>query len=80
MKTHNQLIRNINGQLEGVSRMIDAKEDPYKTIIQMKAAKSALNSVMNKYIQENLWTVLEDCDDKQETCKKFIAEILNNDN
>lgn len=52
-KNPTQLINNVIGQLEGVNRMIEAKKDCYKTIIQLKAARAALDNVFYEFIQTN---------------------------
>lgn len=54
MKTQKQLINNIIGQLEAINRMTEEGEDCRKIIMQMKAVRSALAGVMNKYVQENI--------------------------
>lgn len=54
MKTQKQLINNIIGQLESINRMTEEGEDCRKIIMQMKAVRSALAGVMNKYVQENI--------------------------
>jgi DNA-binding FrmR family transcriptional regulator len=54
MKTIEQLLNNLNGQIDGIKRMINADKDCGEVIIQMKAVKSGLNNVMDKYIMENM--------------------------
>lgn len=81
MKTYDQLLNNIMGQLNGVGRMIKNKEDCFQTLTQMKAARSALSSLMNKYMRENFQACLTQCKRKGEhddVCKKFFDEIINN--
>lgn len=80
MKSQKQLINNVIGQLNGVNRMIEEKTDCFSVITQMKAAKSALNSAMNKYIEENFSTCLSGCNTnkKNEMLKKLILELTKN--
>jgi len=53
MKTQKQLINNIIGQLNGINKMIEEEKDCFVVMTQIKAAKSALNSFTNKFIEEN---------------------------
>lgn len=53
MKTQEQLINNIIGQLNGINKMIEEEKDCFMVMTQIKAAKSALNSFTNKFIEEN---------------------------
>jgi DNA-binding FrmR family transcriptional regulator len=49
-KTPRQLINNISGQLSGIGRMLDEQQDCLVVLIQLKAAKAALDSLANKLI------------------------------
>ena len=78
MKTYEQLINNIVGQLNGVNRMMENEENCFDTLAQLKAVKSALNSFTSKFLQENFLKCLERGDEPNEVvCKKFFSEILN---
>lgn len=79
-KTEQQLINNIIGQLNGVKKMMDQDEFCFDVLAQMKAARSAMNSVMSKYMEKNFWKMMNECDDKEEFCKKFMAEFVKNSN
>lgn len=79
MKNTEQLINNIIGQLEGIKRMMANKEECRDILIQLKASKSAINSVINKIIEESTLNCLSD--DKKidkEQVKKLIKEIVKN--
>ncbi len=81
MKTTEQLINNIIGQLKGVNKMLNEEKDCFKILVQMKAAKAAINAVMNKYIEENLKICLRQnrrSGQNQEKIKKLFAEIVKN--
>jgi len=80
MKTQEQLLNNIIGQLKGVNKMIDGKKNCFSVITQMKAIKSAVNSLMNKYIEENFVNCLDSCDlnKKNKMMKKLILELNKN--
>ena len=60
MKTAEQRINNIIGQLEGVKKIISTKEktDCLKLLIQLKAIKSATASLMSKIIEEEFSSCL----------------------
>lgn len=80
MKTQEQLINNIIGQLNGINRMIEEKKDCFSVIVQMKAVKSALNSLTNKYIEENFVSCLDSRGSrkKSEMIKKLVLELTKN--
>ena len=78
-KTSEQLINNIVGQLNGINKMVDNKKDCFAVLIQMKAVKSAMNSFMNKYIEDNFSSCMT-CPTKikQNKMKKLIVELTKN--
>jgi DNA-binding FrmR family transcriptional regulator len=80
MKNNKQLIRNIIGQLEGVSRMMEKEEDCQKVIIQMKAARSAMASVMEKYLKNSISLCLQGVKNKKKSkeMEKIISELIRN--
>lgn len=81
-KTHQQLINNVIGQLNGVNSMIERGEDCFKVLTQMKAARSGITSLMNKYIEENFINCLsntcEGAGKKRDTeeLKKLLSELV----
>lgn len=78
MKTQEQLINNIIGQLNGINKMIQEEQDCFKVITQMKAVKSATSSLMNKFIEENFAKCADSCGSKKDanTMKKLIIELV----
>ena len=82
MKKNNiQLINNIIGQLAGVKEMLTKNEECFNVLTQMKAAKSGLNSVINKYLEENFAACLNNKNkgnNTSELCHQFFKEILKN--
>lgn len=78
MKNKEQLINNIIGQLNGISKMIRAKQDCRAVITQFKAVKSAVNAVMGKYIEENVDNCFKTKIGKKEKIKNLVREIIKN--
>lgn len=53
MKTTPQRINNIIGQLEGAKKMLsDNQRDCFALLIQLKAARCAMSSLMEKIVSE----------------------------
>ena len=78
MKNHHQLINNITGQLNGIQKMIENEKDCFEVLTQLKAVKSALNSLTNKYLEENFIKCIKKKETSKETvCHKFFKEILS---
>ncbi len=73
MKNTNQLINNIIGQLEGVKKMIKADKDCEAVLIQLKAAKSALDTATARYLEEHLDYCLKR--GKKQKIKRLVAEL-----
>lgn len=78
MKTNEQLINNIIGQLNGINKMMEDNKDCFQVIIQMKAAKSAMASLLNKIIKEEYIQCLRSCKNKQaeENLQKLVLELV----
>lgn len=52
MKTSEQRINNIIGQLEGVKKLLSfPREDCSELFIQLKAVRSAISSLMNQVLE-----------------------------
>lgn len=52
MKSIGQRLNNINGQVDGVKKMIQSKKDCVQILTQLKAIKSAVNGVMDALVEE----------------------------
>lgn len=77
MKNDSQRINNIIGQLEGIKKMMETREDCLMIVIQLKAVKSALNSLMRKIISENANDCLKNMHNaKIERFNKIINELI----
>lgn len=80
MKTAEQRINNIIGQLNGVKKMLTDKErDCFSVIMQLKAGKSALDSLMGEIISGELDHCLRAGQpNKREEIEKIFKEIIKN--
>jgi len=67
VKTNQQRLNNIIGQLEGIKKMMDSKAECLKILTQLKASKSALSSVTDSVIEDKFNTCLKSLskDDKK---------------
>jgi len=79
MKTTEQLINNIIGQLEGVKKMLQEKKDCEDIVVQLKASKSAINNLMDKILEEQSLECLRGSSKKdKERIRKLLKEIIKN--
>lgn len=79
MKTSEQRINNIIGQLEGVKKMLseDAR-DCVSLIVQLKAIKSAMASLMEKVIADEFsYCLLDEKFTAQHKMEKIFKELIN---
>jgi DNA-binding FrmR family transcriptional regulator len=67
VKTNQQRLNNIIGQLEGIKKMMDSKADCLKILTQIKATSSALSAVMDSVVEDKFNTCLKSLskDDKK---------------
>jgi DNA-binding FrmR family transcriptional regulator len=76
-KSEIHLINNVIGQLEGVKRMLEGEEDCYKVIIQMKAAKGALENAFFQFTEKNLLHCAAQLGKKDRAeLEKLLKEII----
>ncbi len=79
MKTNEQRINNIIGQLEAFKRNANSSNyDCFQKIIQLKAIRSALASLSEKLVQEELDSCLNNNakKNKKDKLELIIKEIL----
>lgn len=77
MKTTEQRINNIVGQLEGAKKMLSAsKPDCFAVMIQLKAARSAVSALMDKIMNEEMEVCFKSKNKQQEKISKIIKEII----
>jgi DNA-binding FrmR family transcriptional regulator len=72
MKTNTQRLNNVIGQVEGVKKMMENKEDCIKILTQLKAVRSAVNSVIDNIFEEQLDSCMSSLKDSD---KKLIVKI-----
>lgn len=77
MKTTEQRINNIIGQLEGAKKMLNSKpKDCFAIMVQFKAIRSAVSSLMNKVIEEEMAECFVGKNKNQEKINKIFKEII----
>ncbi|MFA6417154.1 MAG: metal-sensitive transcriptional regulator [Patescibacteria group bacterium] len=79
MKTSEQRINNIIGQLEGVKKMLaGGPQDCVSLIVQLKAVKSAMASLMEKIIADEFnYCLLDEKLSSQQKMEKIFKELIN---
>ncbi len=79
MKTSEQRINNIIGQLEGIKKMlVNDPEDCFSLLTQMKAVKSALSSLTEQLLSSELDRCLSDklSPDKRRKMETLFKEVI----
>ncbi len=78
MRNTEQRINIIIGQLEGVKKMLSNKDTScFDSVIQLKAIKSSLSSLMDKILKEEFDVCFaKQCPNNKEKIKKIVSEIL----
>lgn len=79
MKTTEHRINNIIGQLEGIKRMlVNAPEDCFSLLTQMKAVKSAMSSLTEQILSLELDRCLSDklSPDKRKKMEVIFKEVI----
>ncbi len=67
-------LKRIEGQVRGILKMIEEKQDCEKVLQQLSAARSALYRVGTSYISMNM----EECLNKEITCAPDTEEKIRN--
>jgi len=76
-KNQEQLINNVIGQLEGIKRMNREKKDCFEIIIQMKAAKSAFDRVMENFLKSNFLDCASEMKKQdREKIERLLKELM----
>ena len=72
MKSIQQRLNNIAGQVEGIKKMVDKNQDCLKILIQLKATKAAIGSVMDTVVEEQFESCLKSVKNED---KKLLIKI-----
>ena len=77
MKTTEQRINIIVGQLEGAKKMLNCKDkECLAVIVQLKAARSAISSLMSKLLEEDMDCCFLKKNKQSEKIAKIFKEII----
>lgn len=78
MRSTEQRINIIIGQLEGVKKMLNQESSScFDSVVQLKAVKSSISSLMDKVMEEEFNTCfLKECPSNKEKIKKIFSEVL----
>ncbi|MDD3711147.1 MAG: metal-sensitive transcriptional regulator [Patescibacteria group bacterium] len=78
MRSIEQRINILIGQLEGVKKMLNSKNNNcFDSVIQLKAIKSSISSLMDRVLEEEFNTCfLKECPSNKEKVKKIFSEVL----
>jgi len=76
-KTLMQRINNISGQLAGVGKMMaEPEQDCFQVIMPLKAIKSAVSTLMEKYMESEFeYCLNRNKPSEKEQLKKIFSEI-----
>jgi DNA-binding FrmR family transcriptional regulator len=79
LKTSQQLINNIIGQLNGIKNMLAEEKECILVMNQMKAVRAAFNSLVCKYLSEQTDSCLKKSgtEIQKEKIRKLITQIMN---
>jgi DNA-binding FrmR family transcriptional regulator len=74
VKSIQQRLNNVSGQIEGVKKMVDGNRDCVQVLTQLKAIKSAVGSLMDAIVEEKFDTCIKSV---KEEDKKLLIKIKN---
>ncbi len=67
----------ISGQIQGLKKLIESKEDCRKVIIQFKAADSAFRKALREYLRENMSSCLHTVNKKnRKEMEDLMADLI----
>jgi len=76
MKSTEQRINNVIGQLEGVKRMLDDGKECTDILTQLKASHSALSALMTGFVEENILERIDSmCNADKQELHRLIKEL-----
>ena len=75
-RSPDQLLNMVIGQLEGVKKMLAGDKDCLKVLVQLKAAKSALNNATTRILSDNMNHCLTSTKPKdRQQLESLLAEL-----
>lgn len=72
MKSIQQRLTNIEGQIGGVKKMIATNKDCVQILIQLKAIRSAISGVMDVMVEEKFETCMKGLKNEE---KKLLVKL-----
>lgn len=78
VKTKTQRINTIIGQLNGVNDMLSTNSSCEEVLMQLKAIKSSVNSLMDNVIEEQFETCLSTLKNKDKKILKNLKKYVTN--
>ena len=76
MRTTEQKINNIIGQLEGIKNMLESNRSCTDVLTQLKASKAGLCAITAAFVEENILEQLsKDCAKDKDELHKLIKEL-----
>lgn len=75
MKTQQQRINNVIGQLEAIKKMMYEKKECFAILTQLKAAKSGVARIMHNHIQEHVMDCMQFCGTEED--KNRLQQLLH---
>ncbi|OIJ11064.1 cytoplasmic protein [Anaerobacillus alkalidiazotrophicus] len=69
-------VKRIEGQIKGILRMMEEEKDCKELVVQMSAARNALDRAIGVVVSENLEKCIRDQIEKGEGTDKFIQEAV----
>ena len=71
-----QRLNIIKGQISGITKLLEQKEDCEKIITQLNAVNTAFKKVVELYLQENLTCCLNKIDLKNKETINFLLKTI----
>lgn len=75
-RTTEQKINNVIGQLEGIKNMLNSGRTCTDILIQFKASRSGISSIMTDFVEENVLRQIDKiCDNDKQEFHRLIKEL-----
>lgn len=70
-------VKRIEGQVKGILRMMEEEKDCKELVVQMSAARNALDRAIGVVVSENLEKCIRNQIENGEETEQFIQEAVN---